>query len=64
MQISSSVFVALLSSVLSLVAAASSWGFTEATLSVQSKGQGVGGGLKEKLAVHNVGENLEANDWS
>lgn len=33
---------------LPLVAAASSWGFTDATVSVTSKGQGVGGGLKEK----------------
>ena len=28
--------------------AASSWGFDDATISVQGKGAGVGGGLKEK----------------
>jgi len=27
---------------------AASWGFDDATLTVQSKGAGVGGGLKEK----------------
>lgn len=31
--------------------AASSWGFDDATVSVQAKGAGVGGGLKEKSAV-------------
>lgn len=31
--------------------AASSWGFTDATVSVQTKGAGVGAGLKEK-SVH------------
>lgn len=37
----------LLAGAPSLVAAAS-WGFSDATISVQSKGAGVGGGLKEK----------------
>jgi oligosaccharyltransferase complex subunit delta (ribophorin II) len=32
----------------SVLAAAVSWGFDDATLSVQSKGSGVGGVLKEK----------------
>lgn len=32
--------------------AASSWGFDDATISVQGKGAGVGGGLKEKQAFH------------
>jgi len=32
-----------------LAAAASSWGFSDATLSIQGKGAGVGGGFKEKL---------------
>jgi oligosaccharyltransferase complex subunit delta (ribophorin II) len=31
-----------------LGSAASSWGFDDATISVQGKGTGVGGGLKEK----------------
>ena len=30
------------------VSAAAGWGFSEATLSVQGKGAGVGGGIKEK----------------
>ncbi|WEW59525.1 hypothetical protein PRK78_004999 [Emydomyces testavorans] len=30
--------------------AAASWGFSDATLSIQQKGAGVGGGLKEKLS--------------
>ena len=33
-----------------VVSAASSWGFEDATLTIQSKGAGVGGGLKEKYA--------------
>ena len=37
----------LVSSLL-LVTAASSWGFDDATVSVQGKKAGVGGGLKEK----------------
>lgn len=35
---------------LSLFAAASSWGFEDATLSIQGKKSGGGGGLKEKCA--------------
>ena len=31
--------------------AAASWGFSEASLSVQSKGAGVGAGLKEKYVL-------------
>lgn len=34
----------------SAVSAASSWGFDEATLTVTSKGSGVGSGLKEKYS--------------
>ena len=45
--------VQLLHSILFLCAAgaglaASSWGFDDATVSVQGKGSGIGGGLKEK----------------
>ena len=45
--------IQLLHSVLLLCAAgaglaASSWGFEDATVSVQGKGSGIGGGLKEK----------------
>ncbi|EEP77625.1 conserved hypothetical protein [Uncinocarpus reesii 1704] len=32
--------------------AAASWGFGDATLSIQQKGAGVGGGLKEKFETH------------
>jgi oligosaccharyltransferase complex subunit delta (ribophorin II) len=32
----------------SSVSAASGWGFSDATVTVQSKGSGVGGGAKEK----------------
>lgn len=32
-------------------AAASAWGFTDATVSVQTKGAGVGSGLKEKCVT-------------
>ena len=32
------------------LASAASWGFDDATISVQGKGAGVGGGLKEKYA--------------
>ena len=38
----------LLSSNTFAVSAASSWGFNDATVSVQGKGTGVGGGYKEK----------------
>ena len=31
-----------------VVSAASSWGFEDATLTIQSKGAGAGGGLREK----------------
>ena len=41
------VFV-LLSVLLQLATAASSWGFSDATVSIASKGSGVSGGLKEK----------------
>ena len=34
-----------------LSAAASSWGFTDATVNVQAKGAGVGGGVKEKYVL-------------
>ena len=40
--------VVLLSALLQLAAAASSWGFSDATVSITSKGSGVSGGLKEK----------------
>ncbi|KAA6407467.1 MAG: oligosaccharyltransferase subunit ribophorin ii [Lasallia pustulata] len=40
---------ALLAGAASLVTAASSWGFDDATISVQAKGAGVSGGSKEKL---------------
>ena len=33
-----------------VVSAASSWGFEDATLTIQSKGAGAGGGLKERYA--------------
>ncbi|KAF7139686.1 hypothetical protein CNMCM5793_007337 [Aspergillus hiratsukae] len=39
----------LLASAAIPTAAASSWGFTDATVSVQTKGAGVGSGLKEKI---------------
>jgi len=42
--------VNLLVATVPLVAAASSWGFTDATIAVQGKGAGVSGGLKETLA--------------
>ena len=35
---------------LSMTAAAASWTFSDATVSVSSKGAGVGGGVKEKYA--------------
>ncbi|OCL00875.1 uncharacterized protein K441DRAFT_691795 [Cenococcum geophilum 1.58] len=35
-----------------VVSAASSWGFEDATLTIQSKGAGAGGGLKEKLSIN------------
>ncbi|KAF2815083.1 uncharacterized protein BDZ99DRAFT_190217 [Mytilinidion resinicola] len=47
-----SILPSLLVSGACVVSAASSWGFEDATLTVQSKGAGVGGGLKEKLAVN------------
>lgn len=40
-------FLLLIASLLTSVTA-SSWGFADATVSVQSKGSGVGGGVKEK----------------
>jgi oligosaccharyltransferase complex subunit delta (ribophorin II) len=40
----------LLASATIPTAAASSWGFTDATVSVQTKGAGVGFGLKEKYS--------------
>lgn len=40
----------LLSAALPSVYAASAWGFSDATVSVQTKGAGVGAGLKEKYA--------------
>jgi hypothetical protein len=40
----------LLASATIPTAAASSWGFTDATVSVQTKGAGVGSGLKEKYS--------------
>lgn len=40
--------LALLSCFTSVVLAASSWSFDDATLTVQGKGAGVGGGVKEK----------------
>ena len=43
--IATSVAIALLSGL--DVALATSWGFKDATISVQSKGDGVGGGSKE-----------------
>jgi oligosaccharyltransferase complex subunit delta (ribophorin II) len=43
----------LLSSAVHIYAAAS-WGFTDATVSVQGKGTGVGGGLKEKYKSVNT----------
>ncbi|KAK5144014.1 hypothetical protein LTR04_001702 [Oleoguttula sp. CCFEE 6159] len=49
MRILSSFFSATLLASAGLVSAASSWGFEDATLSVQGKGSGVGNGLKEKL---------------
>ena len=55
--------VQLLHSVLLLCAAgavlaASSWGFEDATVSVQGKGSGIGGGLKEKYISHGYTEVL------
>ncbi|SLM33778.1 oligosaccharyltransferase subunit ribophorin ii protein [Lasallia pustulata] len=50
MQLQKSLLVyALLAGAASLVTAASSWGFDDATISVQAKGAGVSGGSKEKL---------------
>ncbi|OCK78495.1 hypothetical protein K432DRAFT_444597 [Lepidopterella palustris CBS 459.81] len=46
-----SLLSSLLLSSACLVSAVSSWGFEDATLTVQSKGAGVGGGLKEKLSA-------------
>lgn len=43
--------LAYLALVLNPVYAASSWGFDEASISVQGKGAGVGGGIKEKYAA-------------
>lgn len=40
--------------------AASSWSFEDATLTVQEKGAGVGGGVKEKY----VGDNACVTTWS
>lgn len=37
-------------SLVSLVSAASSWAFEDATLTIQAKGAGVGGGKQEKYA--------------
>lgn len=39
-----------LSNVLDVVSAASSWGFRDATVSIQTKRAGVGGGQKETYA--------------
>lgn len=38
----------ILASAVSPLAAAASWGYTDATVSVQAKGAGVGAGLKEQ----------------
>ena len=56
MQLQNSLLVyGLLTGAASLVAAASSWGFDDATVSVQGKGAGVSGGSKEKCAVKTLG---------
>lgn len=47
MHLGSAIQLGLLALALS-VANAASWGFEDATLSIQSKGAGVGGGIKEK----------------
>ena len=47
----STLSAALLSSVVSLAAAASAWGFSDATITVHGKGGGVGSGLTEKYSL-------------
>jgi oligosaccharyltransferase complex subunit delta (ribophorin II) len=44
----------ILSSAITVCAATTSWGFTDATVSVQGKGTGVGSGLKEKYKSTNA----------
>lgn len=48
MKFSSAIVLPLLSLGSGLAAAAASWSFEDATLSISSKGAGVGGALKEK----------------
>lgn len=43
--------------------AASSWGFEEAVVSVQTKGAGVGGGLKDKYAPFLWKTAVESTGW-
>ncbi|KAK2803080.1 hypothetical protein FQN50_007161 [Emmonsiellopsis sp. PD_5] len=50
MQLRTLLQAALAVSALPSACAASSWGFNDATVSVQPKGAGLGGGLKEKLS--------------
>lgn len=48
MRVLSSFITSLLFSGATIVSAASSWSFEDATVSVTSKGAGVGGGAKDK----------------
>lgn len=48
MKFSSAIVLPLLSLGSGLAAATASWSFEDATLSISSKGAGVGGALKEK----------------
>lgn len=49
-----SCILAFLSLLVSPIVAASSWSFNDASVTVQSKGSGVGAGLKEKLVASNI----------
>ena len=52
MRFTGSLFVsALFACSASVCAAASAWGFEDATISIQGKKAGVGGGLKEKWVL-------------
>ncbi|KAL5117748.1 hypothetical protein ACEQ8H_004358 [Pleosporales sp. CAS-2024a] len=50
MRVISSLFASLLLSSATIVSAASSWGFQDATVAVTSKASGAGAGLKDKLS--------------
>lgn len=52
MKLLAAIQTGLLALVLPSAAAAAGWGFGDATLSIQSKGAGVGGGVKEKYVAN------------